>query len=47
MITSKDGKKYKIQKMKTFGKAQAFAITLETEGGNPEPKGSVYVLGKI
>ena len=47
MITSKDGKKYKIQKMKTFGKAQAFAITLETEGGNPQPKGSVYVLGKI
>lgn len=47
MITSKDGKIYKIQKMKTFGKAQAFAITLETEGGNPEPKGSVYVLGKI
>ena len=47
MITSKDGKHYKIQKMKTFGKAQAFAITLETVGGNPEPKGSVYVLGKI
>lgn len=47
MITSKDGKKYKIQKMRTFGKAQAFAITLETEGGNPQPKGSVYVLGKI
>ena len=47
MISSKDGKGYKIQKMKTFGKAQAFAITLETEGGHPEPKGSVYVLGKI
>ena len=47
MITSKDGKKYHIQKMKTFGKAQAFAITLETEGGNPQPKGTMYVMGEI
>ena len=47
MITSKDGKKYSIQKMKTFGKAQAFAITLETEGGNPQPKGTMYVMGEI
>ena len=47
MITSKDGKKYNIQKMKTFGKAQAFAITLETEGGNPQPKGTMYVKGEI
>ena len=47
MITSKDGKKYSIQKMKTFGKAQAFAITLETEGGNPQPKGTMFVMGKI
>ena len=47
MITSKDGKKYSIQKMKTFGKAQAFAITLETEGGNLQPKGTMYVMGEI
>lgn len=47
MITSKDGKKYSIQKMKTFGKAQAFAITLESEGGNPQPKGAMYVMGEI
>ena len=47
MITSKDGKKYSIQKMKTFGKAQAFEITLESEGGNPEPKGTMYIMGKI
>ena len=47
MITSKDGKKYHIQKMKTFGKAQAFAITLETQGGNPQPKGTMYVKGEI
>jgi anti-sigma-K factor RskA len=31
------GKKYNFQKMKSFGKAQAFAITLEKEGGNPTP----------
>lgn len=47
MITSKDGKNYTIQKMKSFGKAQAFAITLETAGGNPVPKGKMYVMGKI
>lgn len=47
LITSKDGKIYKIQKMKTFGKAQAFAITLETQGGNPTPKGTMYVKGEI
>ena len=47
MITSKDGKKYSIQKMKTFGKAQAFAITLETEGGNAQPKGTMFVKGEI
>ncbi len=47
MITSKDGKTYSIQKMKSFGKAQAFAITLETEGGNPQPKGTMYVKGEI
>ncbi len=47
MITSKDGKKYSIQKMKSFGKAQAFAITLETEVGNTQPKGVMFVMGKI
>lgn len=40
-------KKYRIQKMKSFGKAEAFAITLEDTGGNPQPKGQVYVMGKI
>jgi hypothetical protein len=33
--------------MKSFGKAQAFAITLETEGGNRQPKGTMYVMGEI
>lgn len=28
---------YHIQKMKSFGQAQAFAITLEKEGGSPKP----------
>jgi hypothetical protein len=39
--------KYRIQKMKSFGRAEAFAITLETTGGNPTPKGEMYVMGKI
>ena len=47
MITSKDGKKFTIQKMKSFGKAEAFAITLEPEGGNLTPKGAMFVMGKI
>jgi anti-sigma-K factor RskA len=36
MITTQKGV-YHIQKMKTFGKAQAFAITLEKAGGSPTP----------
>ncbi len=47
MITIKDGKNYKIQKMKSFGKAEAFAITLETQGGHSQPQGKIYVMGKI
>ncbi len=47
IITSKKDRKYRIQKMKTFGKAEAFAVTLETEGGNPTPKGAMYVMGKM
>jgi anti-sigma-K factor RskA len=40
-------KKTSIQKMKSFGRAEAFAITLETKGGNPTPKGEMYVMGKL
>jgi anti-sigma-K factor RskA len=47
ILTSKKGDKYRIQKMKTFGKAEAFAITLEDNGGNPTPKGPMYVMGKM
>lgn len=37
IVENKKGQKYNIQKMKTFGKAQAFAITLEKAGGSPTP----------
>ncbi len=37
MISNAKGETFKIQKMKSFGKAQAFAITLEKEGGSPKP----------
>ena len=47
IITTKNDNKYRIQKMKTFGKAEAFAVTLETTGGNPTPKGDMYVMGKM
>jgi anti-sigma-K factor RskA len=47
MIKSAEGKNYRIQKMKTFGKVQAFAVTLETAGGNPTPKGKMFVMGEI
>lgn len=47
ILKSKKGNIYEIQKMKSFGSAQAFAITLETEGGNPTPKGEMYVMGEL
>jgi Anti-sigma-K factor rskA len=47
MISTQKGV-YHIQKMKTFGKAQAFAITLEKEGGSPTPTmEEMYVIAKI
>ena len=33
--------------MKNVQAAQAFAITLEKKGGNPTPKGAMYVVGKL
>jgi anti-sigma-K factor RskA len=45
IITNDKGKKIHLQKMKTFGKAEAFAISLEKEGGNPIPT-KVVSLGK-
>lgn len=39
---------YKIQKMKSFGSAQAFAITLEKAGGSPKPTmDEMYVMAKV
>jgi anti-sigma-K factor RskA len=47
MITTKKGI-YHIQKMKSFGHAEAFAITLEKEGGSPTPTmDQMYVISKI
>jgi hypothetical protein len=37
--------KYLAQKMKEFEKADAFAISIEQEGGSPEPT-EVYMMGK-
>jgi hypothetical protein len=47
ILTTKKGDKYRIQKMKTFGRAEAFAVTLESESGNTSPKGPMYVMGKM
>ncbi|MES2431850.1 MAG: anti-sigma factor [Bacteroidota bacterium] len=48
IATTKKGDKFRIQKMKTFGVAQAFAITLEKEGGNPTPTmDEMVVMGKM
>ena len=48
ILTSKKGDKYRIQKMKSFGKAEAFAITIEKEGGSPTPTmDKMVVMGKM
>ncbi len=48
IMYNKKGQKYNIQKMKSFGKAEAFAITLEKEGGSPTPTmEKLYVMSKI
>ncbi len=47
MIKTANGNKVGIQKMKSFGKAEAFAITLEKAGGNPQPEGKMYVMGTM
>ena len=46
LIRSKDGNVYRMQKMQSFGKADAFAISLEKTGGNPTPT-KVVSMGKI
>jgi len=48
IVTTHKGNTYRIQKMKTFGYAQAFAITLEKEGGSPVPSlEKMVVMGKL
>ena len=47
MIQTKKGI-YHIQKMKSFGKAEAFAITLEKAGGSPVPTmDEMFVIAKM
>ncbi len=48
MITTlKDGKTVHIQKMKSFGKAEAFAVSLEKAGPESPAPTQVKVMGKI
>ena len=48
MIDASDSaNKSHIQKMKVFPKAEAFAVTLESETGLQSPKGPMYVMGKV
>jgi anti-sigma-K factor RskA len=46
IITNDKGKKFRMQKMNAFGRAEFFAISLEKEGGNPTPT-AVVSMGKI
>jgi anti-sigma-K factor RskA len=43
MLTMGNG----LHPMKDVDNAQAFAVTLEKAGGNPTPKGDMYVMGTI
>lgn len=48
MISSKNGDIYRFQKMHSFGKAEAFAITLEKAGGSESPTmDEMVVIAKI
>lgn len=48
VVTTKKGNRYSIQKMKTFGKVEAFAISLETESAKPAATpASVVAMGKM
>jgi hypothetical protein len=45
ILQTKKSDKYKIQKMNSFSKVEAFAITLEKEGGSPTPTpNKMYVM---
>jgi anti-sigma-K factor RskA len=48
IVTTKKGDRYVIQKMKTFGKVDAFAISLEDESVSPKTTPTVVVsMGKM
>jgi len=49
VLMDKKGNKYSIQKMKTFGRVEAFAVSLEAAGNDvmEAPKGDIYVMGKM
>jgi anti-sigma-K factor RskA len=48
IVTATDGQKFRIQKMKSFGRAEAFAITIEKKGGSPTPTmDKMVVMGKM
>ena len=48
MISSKNGDIFHMQKMHSFGKAQAFAITIEKAGGSVAPTmDEMVVIAKI
>ena len=48
MITTlKDGKTVHVQKMKSFGRAQAFAVSLEKAGPESAKPTDVYVMGSL
>jgi hypothetical protein len=46
LLDDNTGNKYNVQKMKSFGKAEAFAITLEKTGGSTSPLGKMVVMSK-
>lgn len=49
VLMDKKGNRYSIQKMKSFGKVEAFAVSLEEAGKDvmPAPQGDIYVMGKM
>lgn len=46
-VLNMSNKPIQLYRMRNTQHAQAFAITLETMGGNPAPKGKMYVMGRL
>lgn len=47
LVMYKNGKSLRLQQMKTFGKAEAFALTLEVEGGVAASKEKPYLITRL